>query len=425
MSNIKFDFRGHFHDHNEYLEKGLKRDLKSFEILKDPIFLPKETCYICGEKVRFSLNDKTLTADSNCKYPNGYPDIEFTINVPSGQIVYGNDFRDQFQLIGDWYVNYTSEVARCIQDYAAINFAHCHVGNTCPGIYKINGRNDKFWVGTKGENKRNAITNSKCIGGFCTDLWWTSMADYNDFIARGGNVNTETFKCKPGVYKFTHRYHKSNGDGLFTTIEWIREPDEWIDHQAAYEALNFTAGQVFNSYFKDKQDFYGSPTDGYIKNSYAESVSKAQGCVNKKEWPYYFAASRLLCVLGNGLEWHKNGWCSTGVMPNKDCVDIEIPIFTKAYHWYPLSDSSGIGEMVSTSRTGIEQDANPSFVKLGFNILQAIIRYGVYERPVKGGEPVINKTGHQIKTAKKLYKLMVEKYGEPDFCQGLYQQVCN
>lgn len=423
MSDINFDFRGHFHNLNEYLEEDIKRDAEMFERIKDPIFLPKKICYVCGCSVKFTLNNRTLTADSDCKYPNGYPDIEFTINVPSGKIVYGNDFRNQFQLIGNWYVNYISDVARCIQDYAKINFAHCDVGNTCPGIYKVNGRNDKFWVGTKEESGRNPIANSKRIGGICTDLWWTSMADYNDFVARGGSINEETFECKPGVYKFTHRYHKSNGCGLFTTIEWIREPDKWINHQIAYESLNFTAGQIFHTCFSNQRGFYGNPVDGYIKDSYADNVSKNQNFVTRDEWPYYFTASHLLCVVGNGLKWHKSGWCSTGVTPSKDCIDIEIPVFTKPYYWYPLSDSCGISEMVLTNRAGVEQNANPSFVRLGFNILQSIIRYGAYEAPLQGKGEVLTKTGNQTKEAKTLYKLMVEKYGEPDFCKGLYQQI--
>lgn len=58
------------------------------------------------------------------------------------------------------------------------------------------------------------------VAGICTDLWWFSLADYDEFVARDGltkyNPETQwtvnTFDVTPGTYKFTYHSYDTSFD---------------------------------------------------------------------------------------------------------------------------------------------------------------------------------------------------------------------
>ena len=431
---MKINFNGHFgrkhgkKEVHDFYRKKFEIEAGMFGLLKEAkidrefrIPYDCKECPECGEGIKWDITENEIKALNKCKYPNGYPEIEFTINIPSGKMVVGNDFRGIFPVIGDHYVNHTIGIVRTTEDYAKVNMAHCFVGNTCPSVFKIN--NKSFVIGNTGAHSKHPVPKSKRVGGICTDLWWFSIADHDEFIKRGGKIGNyvDVIECKAGIYEFSHKYHLLDHNdykspAIYTTINWKSKPIELIDHAAEFKKLNFTAEQVMHELFRTNQDFYGSPSKGYIPDSYADGVSEGQGKqmpITREEWPYYFTAERLLCTYGGGLQWHPNGWATEGFTPQKDEPEVQIPIFNKPYNWGQPCQYSGLSEMVKSHSMGKEENANPSFVRLGFNILQCIIRYGAYEYG-KNTQLVFEKNGRTVKWAKELYPLMVKKYGEPE-----------
>lgn len=337
---------------SELVEKG------SFEKIK----IPKSilfTCYECGEEVGFETDGKTFTLFDKCPYPGGVPAFTFELNVPSGKMVVGNDFRDKFVVMGDYNINTVAGCMKTSLKYAKTGLAHAFVGNTCPGMFRID--KEHFVIGSNGSNGRNPVKHSKCVAVICTDLWWYSIADYDEFY-RQYNMKPEirkTVVCKPGVYCFTHLYHRINQDDysspqIFSKIDWVRDPDPIVDYFGEYMSMSFSAGQIIADMLK--RDYF-------------------EGNIQK-------AVDYLFMVNGTSLKTHSNGWVSSG-NPDIDSniKPVEIPIFDKPFAWYPLSEYSHIanaaGIFPEYKLDNVQVTLNNSFTALAFNILRCIIIYGL------------------------------------------------
>lgn len=177
--------------------------------------------------------------------------------------------------------------------------------------------------------------------------------------------------------------------------------------------MNFTAEQVFHHYFRTKPDFYGNPENFPEDDCYAKTVAKNYEETyplgpHQDQWSYYFLADKILH--GIPEEWHENGWtCEIPEIPYNE-PEIEIPMFNKPFAWY--SD----GEYVcSIIEEGVK--LNPSFARLAFNILQSVLRYGVYSYLDKQ----VSKNCSSIKRARKIFNKMVKNYPVPNFCQDLVE----
>jgi hypothetical protein len=304
--------------------------------------------------------------------------------VPSGKLVAGNDFRKYFPVIGSYDINSIDGQARTTHKYIEAGLAHGFVGDNCPGIFCIS--DSSFVIGTTDIKGRHPVKRSRIVGGITTDLWWYSIADYDEWIRRTGKRpederDINIVMCRPGLYHFKQMYHLSSHNyklaEIFTTIKRCGEPVEVRDYKGEFEHKNITAGQLLHYLFRARESFYGT-----LENP-----------------NFYRTADQILCVLGNGYDWHPNGWLSADPDVDENEPEIEIPVFDKPYHWYGLEDST-IFQMVN------EQTANESFACLAFNVLQNIIKYGP-----------------QIKEAKELFRLMCGKYLVPEFCQGLKNEL--
>lgn len=358
-------------DYNLYLKDiatktGVKLDYidedgESFTI--KPSILCK--CPCCCEPVGFKVTKDSISITTPCPHPKGYPAFEFDLSVPSGKMVVGNDFRNEFKVIGSYSCNSAKGMEQITQQYAKIGLAHCFVGNTCPGVFKV-GKQD-FRIG-RGRGS---------IASICTDLWWFSICDYDEFVRRGGDPSKENvIECKPGTYHFKHVYHCGRKEPTkdYTYITWVsKETKPIVDD---FAERNFTVEQVIHK----------AITEGYFNDIIA-------------------IANHLMCVIGNGSEYHPNGWHGYTEMP-KDEPEVEIPIFDKPYAWYPLCSYSNI-------MTAVENEPlNPSFARLAFNIVQCMLRHGVLDFATKQVKPA-------GKDVEKLFEKLKEKYPVPDFCRDL------
>jgi len=373
-------------------------------------------CSECCERLAIVYDGKTIQAKHPCKYPEGYPIYEWELNVPSGVMVVGNDFRDVFTILGGFDINRTAGCHATSAAYADVGLAHAFVGNTCPGVYQINKK--QFVIGTPG--KSNPVKGSKSVGGICTDLWWYSIADKDEFLRRHKikPQNHEAYlekckgridlvKCEPGVYQFRHLYHRNRNDKggeLFSEINWVRKPDPVKDFLGEFDSLNFTAGQIIARQLEEWPSLYPNNLSGIMG-----------------------AANQLFCVLGSGIEHHPNGFLGGEADLTADAPAIEIPVFNEQFHWYPLSEYSLIvraAGIVDKKKGGLFQDEpqtlylNESFRALAFNVLQCIIRLGVKQWPHdKDG------TGEKrtVAFAKKALKAFKKQYPNdiPESCKDL------
>lgn len=169
-------------------------------------FMTDITCHHCAESVKFRFENGAIVAKNRCKFPGGHPEIVAHLKVPSGEILFLNDFRDVYITDIQYDVNTIAGIAAQTACYEKLGMIAHFVGNTCPDIYLGKNGSIKIGSGIRGTN----------LGDICTDWWWYSAADKDDFErVSGGTVeqyqkeNSRIVRVKvlPGLYKTTGRYH--------------------------------------------------------------------------------------------------------------------------------------------------------------------------------------------------------------------------
>lgn len=154
--------------------------------------------------------------------------VDIAINIPSGKIAYDDDLREQYPVEYVHYVNNIVGIKNTIEDYGKLGLFYGYVGNSCPSIYKegnlLRIGNPKY-----DEHYKKIVEKipGEKVGYICTDLWWYSLADYDDYISRGGNKKIDTFDVEPGRYVLKHRLSRSGWDNppvVYATIEKSDEP---------------------------------------------------------------------------------------------------------------------------------------------------------------------------------------------------------
>jgi hypothetical protein len=171
-----------------------------------PTIMKTETCGECGERVdiwwtgeMFEIKPhnrqrKYVADNSPCSESGGIKDYSVEIDVPSGRLVFANDFRRFVpEADKDRYVNYNSEIKLTVQDYAESNMFHAFVGNSCPSVYV-----DMFDIINVGNmfdpDEEMGMENfdlGKHKGSICTDLWWFSATDYEYLKKRGAEQDID------------------------------------------------------------------------------------------------------------------------------------------------------------------------------------------------------------------------------------------
>jgi len=145
--------------------------------------------------------------------------IEIAIDIPSGQIAFADDLRFAYPISDDkgspqnadgplWQKIIT-------EGYGEVGLFHGYVGNSCPSIHH---HNDILVIGNPSHDSETWETKDdlpgKHVGGVITDLWWYSIADFDNLAARlyemGGNIDDirpdGIVKVKPGRYVLRHYY---------------------------------------------------------------------------------------------------------------------------------------------------------------------------------------------------------------------------
>lgn len=163
-----------------------------------------QVCFYCGDS-SFVFDGFTLSAKNECSCENGYV-IKIELEVPSGRLYVGNDFRDEFpsEEGDDQDVNKGFGVKKTIEGFVKEKMLHFFVGNSCPGVYRVKDGEDTFLIGNPevDEDFEPVEGLGKKEASVCTDLWWASIVDGDEGDKRGlePGYDVDEINVEPGTY---------------------------------------------------------------------------------------------------------------------------------------------------------------------------------------------------------------------------------
>ncbi|WP_328973633.1 hypothetical protein [Streptomyces sp. NBC_00239] len=171
-------------------------------------------CATCDESPRFVLRDGTVHVQEPCAYPMGIT-TEITLNVPSGKLIVTDDLRDVYDVDFDAGASYNSALgqAQVVEAMAAIGCAFAPVGDSSPNLYRDGANNYVIASPLYDDNDvphlPEALAEAECLAEISTELWAYSIADFEDWKAKGGTPGSKLLgeytvaDVAPGTYKFT------------------------------------------------------------------------------------------------------------------------------------------------------------------------------------------------------------------------------
>lgn len=340
---LKLDFKGHFHGYVPgWFDREITRaflyefDSDKLQALADVLGgkKPKQRaifsidphretkCNSCNQPVTFEVKKTKIVASSKCPHPDGYPVYTAQINVPSGKLIFGNDFRDLVDCPGSFDVNGTHGTALTTKAYADAGMIHVYVGNTCPGLYKVSdSRINIVSAATSYAGEDRDYKDLECeppkgkrVGGICTDLWWYSAMDYDLFKKRakaryGKDWKKERIsgrgtivKVKPGRYKVYCQTHR------------VRDADV----RNGSDGSSY-CGEEMYSYIKRNGDVRNLRTQSPTTKAYSWLAEDFDRFIQIKQmaWHTIFPSregvlEHLFLVIGNGNEWSNGRMISVG-----------------------------------------------------------------------------------------------------------------
>ena len=232
LNFTKIDFKGHVKSSDkpdsvltlEEIKEAfppLYREIKKYDdfvrIFKEetpPIFASfRHCCPNCGENLNFDLkavsNATVQVKAEPCPHPKGVLPFVLEIDVPSGVMVLGNDFRDKVPLFESETENSSPAGLKDVGlMYEKLGMVHIFVGNSCPEVVEMKNHTLKI---------RNSGSKSGTrLGSICTDLWWFCAMDEVDYRkqCKRHNLPVDTdllrIPVQPGRWGFEVDYRSLN-----------------------------------------------------------------------------------------------------------------------------------------------------------------------------------------------------------------------
>lgn len=172
-------------------------------------------CHWCGEMPLYSYDGTALTSTTACAKADGYT-TTVTLRVTSGKIVVADDLRGVYRLtreqedaLGDYNAAYGQ--AQWMHAYEALGCAYGPVGNSCPSLYQTGEDTYAIVSPAYNEDTHEPIFDGTHLAGITTDLWAYSIADHDDYLAKGGTIDQygpEVVEVPNGLYTFSHHTHE-------------------------------------------------------------------------------------------------------------------------------------------------------------------------------------------------------------------------
>lgn len=376
------------------------------------------TCPYCGgEDFDFVTNGVIIRiTGERCRYENGLPPAEWELNVPSGKLVVANDLRRVFPLPddGDDFSETLLGLAQTSLAYATIGLSHAFVGNSCPGVYKVaegaykvaNPPQTKTWEDGRFVPVEPPLPfEGEEVAGICTDLWWYSICDSDEFERRCAHFGVQRddlrateIAVRPGVYRFQHDVDvRSSGHGerVYARFTWVRDPDPVHNFLGAYMALDVHAHAYVQAKVARWPTLYGKTTPRNGGKELAVPWSDMAEEDRRRAWAR--VGDHIFFTIGGGTDWHENGFPQCKV--DATVPDIDPPEFREQRGWYPFASRYG-----GMSRRTLA----PSFAKLLFRMLESVISFGMRVRSdAKGRE--VEGTRERMRLAVKRYRSLLKQ----------------
>lgn len=446
---------------DEALEQ-LEAALAGGDALKTPVFLGASSdhkCRYCDARLMVLTDGKTLLiAGDPCPVPDGFVHHDIELNVPSGILVVGDDLQQWYPTKSDRDINGLIGTIQMIDDYAKIGLAMGAVGNSSPSLRRVKDAENKFVISNHGhdwddEDEDDGNPWGETLADICTDLWWYSIADGDDFKRRLAHYTPDidietwengldtswthtTVKVKPGVYRFRW-FTDAVRDAttvLYAEIEWVREPDPVVDHLADSLQERFSALECCIQSCLDWPMLYMPDRERGGRRS---RLSWPELSLEQQHHAIARAANQIMCVLGGGIDWHENGHALMNVSEevrgyaNAISEDGVVPLFTEAMQWYPFSGKGGglcQGAGIYDENPGatvIESPRirlNDTFALLALNIAQNYIQFPPKPRLNRDAYPPrfgIKEVRNRMRLALDCYRGIRQNYivepMDPDF----------
>ena len=198
------------------------------------------SCAWCDAWKDFQVIGDVVKQPEPCPFPEGITTTTY-LAVPSGKIVVYDDLRYVYDGFHDTFASYNSALGQhqVIEAFAKLGCAFGPVSNTCPDLFRTG--EDMYAIASleydddERELKRILPDGWTRLGGVITDLCAYSIADHDDYLAKGGSLDTgrgtgpDVVEVPPGTYRFTHHTgergfdHYAPGTVIFAHIERIKE----------------------------------------------------------------------------------------------------------------------------------------------------------------------------------------------------------
>lgn len=196
-------------------------------------------CAWCDARRDFQIVGDVVRQPEPCPCPEGLTTTVY-LTVPSGKIVVYDDLRHVYDGFDEGFASYNSALGQhqVIENMAKLGCAFGPVGNSCPGLY-FTGELGKYVIASPeyDDDKGDNILPKGWVyaAGVITDRWAYSIADHDDYLAKGGSLDTgrgtgpDVVEVRPGTYRFTHHTNEkgfdyyADGTVIFAHIERIKE----------------------------------------------------------------------------------------------------------------------------------------------------------------------------------------------------------
>lgn len=178
----------------------------------------RSLCANCGELVSWKLSGVSLKTKSECSLPTGITTV-VDLKVPSGKMIVTDDLRDIYQIDASPRAGYNSLKGRAqvTQAMGELGCAYGAVGNSSPDLYQT-GESSFVIANLEVYGEDDQVVNSESLppslASICTDLWAYSIADYDDWVSKGGVFDPDSsmtvLEVPAGVYRFTHLNYETS-----------------------------------------------------------------------------------------------------------------------------------------------------------------------------------------------------------------------
>lgn len=200
-----------------------------------PIFW--DTCSMCGEFIYYTYNDNKFIAKTKQCFEQTPYSVE--LEFPTGTLI----LADRLEYAGELLTHLEEKCGRLHSEkairlrsevYAEHNVVHFFVGNTCPRVNQLPNGFSVGRIGLGEEDEEIPFDEGVEAGYICTDLWWVTAVDFQDYERlaiekfgeeEGKRVAAEAKECahvvlqvEPGRYRCDYYWLKEENPELLLKV---------------------------------------------------------------------------------------------------------------------------------------------------------------------------------------------------------------